>query len=244
MKIIRFRKRIITLVSKVTGVLAITLLVVMCLGDCIKCKAYLTNIATMIGMKDEDGLDRQDGWFSNNWDASNSLALMMRNYSGNGSTYVSNCTASQGMKYLKNSAIFFIHTHGSQTTVKFTSNKGVVSRWTEDDFESMGSTDLSNEDLVVYGTCNAGQGGSKATNIVNLTFQKGARHVVGFRGTTLVNQTNDFFHQFLHELGTDEENLQDAYDNALFWVKVWNWGKAGGIDNVLIRGDQEDKFVP
>lgn len=71
----------------------------------------------------------------------------------------------------------------------------------------------------------------------------GAQHVVGFQDITYVGQINDFLHQFIYELGTEGETIADAYDNALFWVKVWNWGFAGGIDTALIRGTTNVKLV-
>lgn len=195
--------------------------------------------AVLIGMQDADEADRQEGWF-NNWDTSNSILLMKM---GGSMNFVSNCSATAGLNYLKNNACFLIHTHGSKETVKFTDASGNISNLTTAMLNNLPSSALSEEILVVYGTCCAGEGGASANNIVNATFNKGAQHVVGFQGITYVDQTNDFLHQFIHELGTDRETIADAYDNALFWVRLWNWGNAGGIDDALIRGTMDVRLA-
>ncbi len=66
---------------------------------------------------------------------------------------------------------------------------------------------------------------------------------MGFRDTTKCLKTNDFFHQFMYELGTEKETPGDAYEDALFWVKVRHQGDAGGIDKVLIRGNENDHLA-
>lgn len=195
--------------------------------------------ASLIGMIDADGADRQDGWY-NDWDTRNSLLLMRL---GGSMKFLGNCSATLGLEYLKSDACFLIHTHGTQKTVKFTDTAGDVTYLTTETLDSLPDGELSNEVLVIYGTCSGGKGGSTAENIVNSTYNKGAQHVIGFQDITYVTQTNDFLHQFIHELGTDKETIADAYDNALYWVKFWNWGNAGGIDNVLIRGTTNVKLA-
>ena len=152
-------------------------------------------------------------------------------------TWISNCNSASGLQYLKDTSFFFIHTHGAKTKVKFTNSQKNISYLTAD---TISKANLSNLQLAVYGTCNAGEGGDKATNIVNSTYKAGAKHVVGFQSETYVSQTNTFLAQFIHELGTDKETIGDAYDNALFWVKLKHLGNAGGINKVLIRGNKSD----
>ncbi len=221
------------------------ILILMIIGMvCLNREEYFAKPAykfVLIGMKDSDGADRQDGWY-NNWDTNNSLSLMNLKYYVGTSVKTGNCTSTSGLNYMKNAGIFIIHTHGSQDSVKFTSSNGIVTNLTTTMLNALSSNALSDNELVIYGTCSAGKGGASATNIVNSTYNKGAKHVIGFKGITKVTQTNDFIHQFIHELGTDKETIGDAYDNALFWVRVWNWGSAGGIDDVLIKGSKSDKF--
>lgn len=223
--------------KKICCIMGCFLMLFFGLIDEIECSAAPTYAATLIGMKDADGYDRQEGWF-NDGDFNNSLALLVRTYPASQKNYISNCSATVGLDYMKKSCVFMIHSHGNSTEVKFTNSNGSVSWLTTNRIENLSTTALVNCQLIVYGTCSAGQGGSTAANIVNRTYEKYARHVVGFQGTTYVAQVNDFFHQFMHELGTEKETLGDAYDDALFWVKVWNLGSAGGIDKVLIRGNE------
>ena len=224
--------------KKILAIIGICVLFLVLLGKKAEASIYKGN-AVLIGMKDADGADRQEGWFGD-FDTTNSLLLMKM---GGQMSYFSNCSATIGMEYLKKNVCFLIHTHGTQNSVKFTDSSGNVSHITTDMLNNLPSGALSDEILVVYGTCCAGKGGKSANNIVNATYNKGAQHVVGFRDITYVGPMNDFLHQFIHELGTDGETIEEAYDNALFWVKFQNWGFAGGIDDVLIRGTTNVKLV-
>lgn len=201
------------------------------------CSAAPSYVATLLGMKDADGYDRQDGWFHDG-DFDNSLRLLTRQYPTSQINYISNCSAATGLEYLKKSCIFMLRSHGERRGVKFTDPNGAVTWITVNTVAELPDTAFINCQLVVYGTCSAGEGGRDAINIVNSTFDKYARHVVGFQDKIYRSQANDFFHQFMHELGAEKETLGDAYEDALFWVKVWNLGDAGGINNVLIRGNE------
>ena len=131
--------------------------------------------------------------------------------------------------------MFGIHSHGSKDTVLFRLSNGSTSNLTTSMMNALPANALKGVDVVVYGTCSAGKGGSGASNIVNATYNKGAYVVIGFKDVTYVKQMNQWLYDFFKSMAAPNA-ASDAIDDAVYWTKFWNWGDAGGTDNILFRG--------
>lgn len=102
-------------------------------------------------------------------------------------------TADTAFKIMKEDAgIFAVHSHGSPYVVSF-SDDSAISKYQIDDLPSGTLSDL---DLVIYGTCSAGAGGVSGINIVNSTYNKGAKVVIGFEELTYINEMNQWLFDF------------------------------------------------
>lgn len=180
------------------------------------------------GIKHSDGGNRD--WWVNNLDSEISTIVKDKSYSG--SLKTNEITASKAFEILKNEAgVFAVHTHGRQGSVTFSDN----TLMTILEINALASNALSGVDLVVYGTCEAAKGGRyESYNMVNATFAKGAKTVIGFEDITYVNQMNQWLLDFFKSYSKGNDVTQAAND-GLYWAKFWNFGNAGGTDTILIR---------
>jgi len=185
---------------------------------------------------DEDGADR--GWYISK--SMNAVACMGYSQLNYGPSY-GNSTG--GLNSLQNSTLWTIHTHGSRTTVKYTASNGTTSDITTTDIDNLPDFALKNSRLIIYGTCSAGEGGVNATNIVNSTYNKGAKTVIGFQVVTYVNQTNRWLHEFLIAAGEKGKTISESCADADYWVGIYFLGFHGGTDNRLVRGSTSQCLV-
>lgn len=210
--------------SFLTGMLAL----VICFNSGFQVKA-LTHEMQLIGVTDADGYNRfkfADKIMSDRL----SLAPSGR-YLNN---YLHSTRHYELLYDLWQSDGIMIHTHGSKTTVKCTDSSGNVTYVTTASINNYANAFQTN--FVVYGTCNAGEGGSSATNIVNATANKGAAVVIGFTGKTYVDQMNQYLYDFYKSLANGN-TFSQAMTDGLYWAKFWNFGNAGGTNSPYTRGN-------
>lgn len=140
---------------------------------------------------------------------------------------------STALTILKGSSIFVSYTHGSQTSIQL--NGGSLTR---QDILALPANALSSCDLVLYVGCSTGAGGTNGTNLVNATYARGARTVIGFTDTILAAQGRCFYEEFLR-LIHNGYTVQNAYNAALDKVKADFNEATGNVDQVLIVGSRE-----
>ena len=180
------------------------------------------------------GIDIGDGsdtaWWLDNLSSKEIPAIVKdKGYSGSENYYTINADAA--FEILKNKAgIFAVETHGSATTVRFSNNTRIY----KSQIDSLPSGALKNVDLVVYGACKCAEGGSSGSNMVNSTYNKGAKAVIGFEDNVYVNQTNQWLFDFFKSYSKGKSITESAKD-GLYWAKFWNFADAGGTDTYLIR---------
>lgn len=175
-----------------------------------------------------EGVDT--AWWLDNLSSKEIPAIVKsKGYSGSESYYTINANDAFGI--LKNKAgIFAVETHGNATCVQFSNNTYIY----KSQIDSLPSGALKNVDLVVYGACECAKGGSSGSNMVNSTYNKGAKAVIGFEDTIYVDQTNQWLFDFFKSYSNGKSITESAKD-GLYWAKFWNFGNAGGTDTYLIR---------
>lgn len=84
---------------------------------------------------------------------------------------------------------------------------------------------------MVYGACFTGEGGEKGENIVNATFEKGAKIVIGFQGKTDCPQENTWTKAFMEALAAN-----NTVEAAIAAANKKVESNPGGTNNQLKRG--------
>lgn len=214
----RFLKRIIAILLSS---------VILCFACTSPSYAVSDRVFFCAGIKHDDGGNRD--WWLNNLDSEIYTIVSNKGYSG--SLKTNQLNASEAFEILKNKAgIFAVHTHGTSTSVIFSNG----TEMTMSQVNTLSSNALCDVDLVIYGTCEAAKGGKFASNMVNSTFRKGAKVVIGFEDLTYVDQMNQWLLDFFKSYSSGNDVTQSAND-GLYWAKFWHFGDAGGTDKVLIR---------
>lgn len=179
------------------------------------------------GINFNDGNER-DFWLNY---LGSKISTIVENKGYGGYQKVNQISANNALGILKDDAgIFAVHTHGTQTSISFSNNTSI----TMAQINALASNALSDVDLVVYGTCEAAKGGKYASNMVNSTFNKGAKVVIGFEDITYVDQMNHWLINFFSSYSRGKYVIEAASD-GLFWTEAYYHGNAGGMDTVLIR---------
>lgn len=114
------------------------------------------------------------------------------NYSGYSVLRESDQTKDHVLTKLKNSTIFASRGHGEIDRIALFNSM----LW-RSDILALPSNALSGNRLVYYGACLTGEGGSTASNLVNATYDRGAKTVIGFKTTVTSGPTNIWTQQFL-----------------------------------------------
>lgn len=85
--------------------------------------------------------------------------------------------------------------------------------------------------LVYYGACSTGTGGSGAANLVNATFDRGARTVIGFTVNVTCSTTNTWTRAFMNSISNG-----DTIDRAMRLADNEVSNSPGGTNQRLVRG--------
>ncbi|MDE7398664.1 MAG: hypothetical protein K2N06_03960 [Oscillospiraceae bacterium] len=202
--------------------------VIICLSCSLPSYAATNNrIFFGVGIDFYNGIDRWQWLYELDTEISN--IVKDKGYSD--SQKVRKINADDALRVLRDEAgIFAVHSHGSATSVCFSNNTEI----TISQINALGANALSNVDMVIYGTCRAANGGISASNMVNSTFKKGAKVVIGFEELTYVDQMNQWLLDFFKSYSKGKSVTKSASD-GLYWAKFWHFGNAGGTDKVLIR---------
>lgn len=214
--------------KKILSIFFVTIIVsnILCSNFYVSAEQILPGVKTnvsLMGTTQNDNADRSS-WIEGTVDIVNQMG-----YKALGTPNVSRSSA---FSNLKNSKIWAIHAHGNKTGVRFDYSNSWISY---DDIANLSSNALSNEKVVIFGTCNAGEGGASAKNMVNITYNKGANVVIGFKSTTYTSQINRWMYEFF--VGCkDGKNVREACEHADYWTKFYHLGFDGGTGNRLLRG--------
>lgn len=87
--------------------------------------------------------------------------------------------------------------------------------------------------LVYYGACKTGEGGASAENLVNATFDRGARTVIGFTVIVDCNSCNTWTKAFM-------TNISNGY-TVTYAMKMADTAVSsspGGTNQRLVKGAQ------
>ena len=199
-----------------------------------------TGMYDLHAMIDADGADR--AWWINN--SYNSVYNYM-NHSGV-SYGAMNYNSTTALQNLQNRNMYIIHTHGSADSIKYTASNGTVTYMTRTNIDALPVNALKNQQLVIYATCSAGQGGINAQNMVNSTFNKGAKTVIGWTDTTYVSQMNRWLYEFLLAAGERKKTIGESCSDADYYVGIYYLLSGhGGTDEEdrLVRGSTIQKLA-
>lgn len=153
-------------------------------------------------------------------------------------------TQEQLLKYLEQSRITLIRTHGSRTDISV--SDGFLSM---EDLSVLPTNYLIRSELIVYGAClTASQ--STGSNLVNATIQRGARTVIGFEDPIGSDACNfwceKFFEKYADFYDNENKTIQDACKKADTHVKIFHNryysftmedGRLATIENYVIAGE-------
>ena len=104
---------------------------------------------------------------------------------------------------LENSEVFVIRGHGEALSgggAQLILNNDTSSPVYYRSDTYVANLDLTNLELVVFITCHSGEGGEYADNLVSAAIEAGARTAVGFDGTILCGNANDWTRAFFKKL--------------------------------------------
>ncbi|MEE1115715.1 MAG: RICIN domain-containing protein, partial [Clostridia bacterium] len=107
------------------------------------------------------------------------------------------------LEHMMRSKVTIIRTHGSRTSI-VTSNQSI----TVSTISGLPDNALANSDLIIYGACSTGEGEENTTNLVNETYAKGAKIVVGFYDSVASGHVNYWIKCFINgwSLGMSAED--------------------------------------
>lgn len=117
-------------------------------------------------------------------------------------------TALETLNLLRVSRSFIIRSHGEKTAVACR-----LTNLTRANILALPSNALSHLQLVFYGACLTGEGGAAAENLVNATYDRGARTVIGFTTEVYCGATNrwtEVFMTYLSNGATIAEAIRQA----------------------------------
>ena len=104
---------------------------------------------------------------------------------------------------------------------------------TRADILALPSGALNGLQLVYYGACSTGEGGANAANLVNATYDRGARTVIGFTVSVYCDSTNTWTSEFMKQISNNQTikyAMQKADDKA---------GTEGYTHMRLVRGSSD-----
>ena len=140
--------------------------------------------------------------------------------------------------YYDHSSYLVIRSHGAQNRIVL--GDGDLTR---SDVLSWSSSRLNDMRLVLYSACSTGAGGASADNLVNATFDRGAKTVIGFQDAVNCDQANTWTKEFFIAAGERGKSVGEACTDADYWVGVYHLLFHGGTDNRLIRGSTAQKLT-
>lgn len=136
---------------------------------------------------------------------------------------------------LQNSTIFVTRTHGNQYNVFLTnSNSGPTLDCY--DIDNLANNALSKNRLAYFGGCSNGAGGENASNLVNSTYNKGAKAVIGFGEAVFHDPTNVWSEQFFKSI-SNGVSINQAMAEADYAAELLWSSSADPNKNRLTRGD-------
>lgn len=158
---------------------------------------------------------------------------------GGGAFQTVNTDLTQMSYSIRNSGILVIRSHGSQNDVSL-ANGEVFSRF---NMSGWSKYELKNARLILYGACETGLGGESANNLVNSTFNRGAKTVIGFQSAVGCDQMNTWTKEFFVASGNQSKTITQSLEHADYWTGFYHWGNRYGTDNRLVRGSTEQKLI-
>ena len=158
---------------------------------------------------------------------------------GGGAYRTVNTDLTQMSYSIRHSGILVIRSHGSQNDVSL-ANGEVFSRF---NMSGWSKYELKNARLILYGACETGLGGESANNLVNSTFNRGAKTVIGFQSAVGCDQMNTWTKEFFVASGEQSKTITQSLEHADYWTGFYHWGNRYGTDNRLVRGSTEQKLI-
>ena len=137
-----------------------------------------------------------------------------------------NIGATVALQGLRSSQVFVGRSHGSKTS--FVCNNGNITRSM---VIALPANALSSAKLVYYGACLTGEGGADAENLVNATFDRGAKCVIGFTESINFDAGNKWTKKFMASL-SDGDTIDTAISKAALAVLL----APGSTNKRLVRG--------
>lgn len=187
---------------------------------------HISSFATLLAY--DDGSQPRNAYISQTKSTLSSISssIYTDNFTG--------LTEEQAIGLLENTSIFYVHTHGLQSSIDFGTSLITMS--------ILQDVNLSKLKFALLLTCYTGQGGYSSTHIstnspVNIVEQmvcSGAKTVVGFSDITYVSECNSFATELTKRLFTNKMSTAEAID-ALKWnpsyQRIANLAVIGGDGN-------------
>ncbi|MGI6270388.1 MAG: dockerin type I domain-containing protein [Candidatus Howiella sp.] len=144
-------------------------------------------------------------------------------------THYDDRTPAEVLELMVNNEVFTIGAHGSQTGIVTGRNLTLADNttgsledpnkgFTIDTVNTLADNALQNSRFIYYSSCLTGAGGETANNLVNATFNKGAKAVLGFKTEVLnnVNQAwNSAFYEAIYWYGASITEAMALADNSV-----------------------------
>ncbi len=140
-----------------------------------------------------------------------------------------NIDGNTALGVLRASRAFISRSHGGKTSISCANNTYM----TRADILALPSGALSHMQLVYYGACSTGEGGASAENLVNATYDRGARTVIGFTTEVDCGSTNTWTAEFMEQISNN---------HTIYYAMIQADNEAGTGGNThlrLVRGLQE-----
>lgn len=139
-----------------------------------------------------------------------------------------NTSPQNTLNVLRSSRAFISRSHGYKEGICCSGGN-----MTRTDMLALPPGALSHMQLVYYGACKTGEGGASAENLVNATFDRGARTVIGFTVIVDCNSCNTWTKAFM-------TNISNGY-TVTYAMKMADTAVSsspGGTNQRLVKGAQ------
>jgi hypothetical protein len=149
-----------------------------------------------------------------------------------------NLNKNQTLTDIKDATFFISHTHGDYNKIQMTdisTGPGV----TIADINGLPVNALKKARLVMYLACLTGQGGEGAENLVNATYDKGAKTVIGWKVSIANWEANIFIEGFLEDQASGNSSIGQSIDTSIKNIYM----HSSDIEQYYYRGSIEQNLA-
>lgn len=181
-----------------------------------------------------EGYDRES-FFGNAAAFANAVGYASRSYDGTSGNHI--------LTEMMSSEVCLIMAHGSSKTVKPAQNTAI----SDTDLLNLADGAFSGSKLVMYMTCSAGAPVSSGMNIVQATYDRGAKCVLGWNCNTNIREGGVWCEYFFERLG-EEYTIYAAAVSACSYINMGqiypgqNVPQSMTADTLVLLGDSTTVF--